>query len=191
MSVFGLKRREKNTKGSRYPKRQKVSTVQTPPRRSFTLPLTSEDDGNDSEDDEDDVDDADYEHDKDYCDDRALSPPSTGESDEGMIQNGCEDEKVDLEMFIPVLLPRKYLCYLLPQRTEHSALTRDNSRMAKRNLAPVQGTRRRFTTDDDKLLLELRERDLSWQVIHEHYFPARSTNSLQVHYCTKLSQTRR
>jgi hypothetical protein len=63
---------------------------------------------------------------------------------------------------------------------------------SKQKTTPVHSMRTRYTINDDKLLLELKEeRGMSWQEIQEHYFPRRSTNSLRVHYYTKLSQTRR
>ncbi|KAL7755448.1 hypothetical protein ACKLNR_014546 [Fusarium oxysporum f. sp. zingiberi] len=49
-----------------------------------------------------------------------------------------------------------------------------------------QGTRQRFTPEEDKLLIELKEnKELTWKQIAE-YFPERSSGSVQVRYSTKL-----
>ncbi|KAH8743032.1 hypothetical protein F5883DRAFT_594410 [Diaporthe sp. PMI_573] len=50
-----------------------------------------------------------------------------------------------------------------------------------------------FTPEQDRLIVELKEGHgkLSWTEIHRQFstiFPARSLNTLQVHYCTKLKR---
>ncbi|KAI9769197.1 MAG: hypothetical protein M1840_004326 [Geoglossum simile] len=45
---------------------------------------------------------------------------------------------------------------------------------------------KRFTTEDDQRLVDLKEnKSMSWKQIAE-FFPGRSAGSLQVRYCTKL-----
>ncbi|KAJ5712947.1 uncharacterized protein N7483_010128 [Penicillium malachiteum] len=52
--------------------------------------------------------------------------------------------------------------------------------------APVKGQRRSYSTDEEKLLVQLKEREnLTWKEIATH-FPGRKWSSLQVHYSTKL-----
>lgn len=49
-----------------------------------------------------------------------------------------------------------------------------------------RGPKLKFTTEDDQLLVELKEHQaLTWKQIAEH-FPGRSSGTLQVRYCTKL-----
>lgn len=44
----------------------------------------------------------------------------------------------------------------------------------------------KFTTEDDQLLIELKEKkNLTWKQIAD-FFPGRSSGTLQVRYCTKL-----
>ncbi|KAG4423697.1 hypothetical protein IFR04_003122 [Cadophora malorum] len=52
---------------------------------------------------------------------------------------------------------------------------------------PVRNTR--FSSEDDKLLLQLKEKGLSWDEISDH-FPGRSKGTLQVHYSTKLKDNK-
>lgn len=49
-----------------------------------------------------------------------------------------------------------------------------------------RGPKPRFTPDDDRLIIELKEeKKLSWKQIAD-FFPGRSNQTLQVRYCTKL-----
>lgn len=49
-----------------------------------------------------------------------------------------------------------------------------------------KGPKLKFTTDDDQLLIELKEKkNLTWKQIAD-FFPGRSSGTLQVRYCTKL-----
>ncbi|PSN58639.1 hypothetical protein BS50DRAFT_447164, partial [Corynespora cassiicola Philippines] len=49
-----------------------------------------------------------------------------------------------------------------------------------------RGYRRRFTFDDDRLLVDLKEKNhLTWKQIAD-FLPGRSSSSLKVRYCTKL-----
>ncbi|KAH6883902.1 hypothetical protein B0T10DRAFT_137140 [Thelonectria olida] len=54
----------------------------------------------------------------------------------------------------------------------------------------ASASRTHYTTEEDDLLLELKERErLAWPEIHRRFtktYPARSVQSLQVHYSTKL-----
>ena len=57
--------------------------------------------------------------------------------------------------------------------------------------ARPNGPKLRFTSDDDALLINLKETDnLTWRQIAD-FFPSRSSGTLQVRYCTKLSQGHR
>jgi len=53
-----------------------------------------------------------------------------------------------------------------------------------------RNTRRTYTTEEDGLLIKLKEQEgLSWAEIHQSFcdsFENRSKESLQVRYCTKL-----
>ena len=60
----------------------------------------------------------------------------------------------------------------------------------RNSLACTSAQRSHFLPDDDKLLIELKERDcLPWRKIAE-YFPGRMKNSLQTHYYKKLKNQR-
>ncbi|KAF4120318.1 SANT protein [Geosmithia morbida] len=49
-----------------------------------------------------------------------------------------------------------------------------------------KGPKLKFTSDDDQLLIELKEKkNLTWKQIAD-FFPGRSSGTLQVRYCTKL-----
>jgi hypothetical protein len=49
-----------------------------------------------------------------------------------------------------------------------------------------RGPKLKFTPEDDKLVIDLKEsKDLTWKQIAE-FFPGRSAGTLQVRYCTKL-----
>ena len=49
-----------------------------------------------------------------------------------------------------------------------------------------RGPKLKFTTEDDQLLIELKEqKNLTWKQIAD-FFPGRSSGTLQVRYCTKL-----
>lgn len=51
---------------------------------------------------------------------------------------------------------------------------------------PLPHKRKQFTTDDDSLLVDLKEnRRLTWKQI-EDFFPGRKSGTLQVRYCTRL-----
>lgn len=53
-------------------------------------------------------------------------------------------------------------------------------------VAPVKERHRSYSTDEDLLLVELKEqKNLTWKEIARH-FPRRTSSSLQVHYSTKL-----
>lgn len=55
-----------------------------------------------------------------------------------------------------------------------------------RSAEKPQRNKSKFTSEDDALLLELKEsRNLTWKHIAE-FFPKRSPGTLQVRYCTKL-----
>ena len=76
-------------------------------------------------------------------------------------------------------------CYsLLFQQDEvGQRLQPSNSSYAPR---PARRCRQRFTAEEDRLLIKLKETDaLSWEKIVE-FFPSRSPGTLQVRYCTKL-----
>ncbi|KAF8455834.1 putative transcriptional activator Myb [Terfezia claveryi] len=52
--------------------------------------------------------------------------------------------------------------------------------------ARPRGPKLKFTTEDDQLLVDLKEnKALTWKQIAE-FFPGRSSGTLQVRYCTKL-----
>lgn len=52
--------------------------------------------------------------------------------------------------------------------------------------AMPKGPKLKFTREDDALLVQLKEtNDLAWKQI-AHFFPGRSSGTLQVRYCTKL-----
>lgn len=52
--------------------------------------------------------------------------------------------------------------------------------------AKPNGPKLKFTTEDDALLIDLKEsKRLTWKSIAE-FFPGRSSGTLQVRYCTKL-----
>lgn len=52
--------------------------------------------------------------------------------------------------------------------------------------ARPKGPKLKFTTEDDQLLIELKEqKNLTWKQIAD-FFPGRSSGTLQVRYCTKL-----
>jgi len=74
----------------------------------------------------------------------------------------------------------------------HSATASVKPRNLKRKSALAKATGTRYTEEDDKQLLELKEeRGMSWQEIQREYFPQREMNSLQVHYCTKVNPKRK
>ncbi|OBT43225.1 hypothetical protein VE00_06405 [Pseudogymnoascus sp. WSF 3629] len=184
-----------NTQGLRYPKRKRASIIDKTPvhqsqsKRQRLSPPYSENDTSSSEDD--DEDDADYELNETRNNGYVSSPSSACDSEERPVQVVCGDDIVNPEMLIPVYIPQKYLRYLALQQSMHSATTRVKSRNLKRKSASVKATGTRYTEDDDKQLLELKEeRGMSWQEIQREYFPQREINSLQVHYCTKVNPKR-
>jgi hypothetical protein len=74
----------------------------------------------------------------------------------------------------------------------HSTTTRVKPCNLKRKPTLVKATGTRYTKDDNRQLLELKEeRGMSWQEIQREYFPQREINSLQVHYCTKVNPKRK
>jgi hypothetical protein len=49
-----------------------------------------------------------------------------------------------------------------------------------------RGPKLKFTSEDDQLLIDLKEKkNLAWKQIAD-FFPGRSSGTLQVRYCTKL-----
>lgn len=49
-----------------------------------------------------------------------------------------------------------------------------------------RGPKLKFTTEDDQLLIDLKEnKSLTWKQIAD-FFPGRTSGTLQVRYCTKL-----
>lgn len=53
---------------------------------------------------------------------------------------------------------------------------------------PPRQPKAKFSENDDKLLIDLKEnKSLSWRQIAE-FFPGRSSGTLQVRYCTKLTR---
>jgi hypothetical protein len=186
-----------STQGLRYPKRKRASIVdktaahQSQSKRQRLSPPDSENDSSSSEDDDDD--DADYELNETRNDDGYVSSPSSAcDSEERPVQSVCSDEIINPEMLIPVYIPQKYLRYLALQQSMHSATARVKSRNLERKPESVKATGTRYTEDDDRQLLELKEeRGMSWQEIQREYFPQREINSLQVHYCTKVNSKRK
>ncbi|KAJ5522961.1 hypothetical protein N7513_003338 [Penicillium frequentans] len=64
--------------------------------------------------------------------------------------------------------------------------TKIGKRVARGGSTPVKGQRRSYSTDEDILLVKLKEeKNLSWEEITRH-FPGRKSSSLQVHYFSKL-----
>ncbi|KAJ5726491.1 uncharacterized protein N7483_007848 [Penicillium malachiteum] len=64
--------------------------------------------------------------------------------------------------------------------------TRISKRVTRGCTAPVKGRRRSYSTDEETLLVQLKERkNLTWKEIATH-FPGRKWSSLQVHYSEKL-----
>jgi hypothetical protein len=189
-SIAATREGTRNTQGPRYPKRKRASIVdktarQSQSKRQRLSPPDSENDSSSEDDDEDDEDDADYEQNETRNNDHALSPSSA--CDQGL----CDDDIVNPEMLIPVYIPQKYLQYLARQPSMNFETTRVKSGNLKRKPAfKAPGTR--YTEDDDKQLLELKEeRGMSWQETQKEYFPDRVINSLQVHYCTKVNPKRK
>ena len=184
----------RNTEGLRYSKRKRASIVdktahQSQSKRQRLSPPDSE---NDSSSEDDDEDDADYELNETRNNGYVSSPSSACDSEERPVKAVCGDDIVNPEMLIPVYIPQKYLRYLALQQSVHSAIARVKSRHCKRKSALVKATGTRYTEDDDKQLLELKEeRGMSWQEIQREYFPQREINSLQVHYCTKVNPKRK
>ncbi|OBT50903.1 hypothetical protein VE04_08345 [Pseudogymnoascus sp. 24MN13] len=129
------------------------------------------------------------------CDEarRGMQPSSSAcDSEERPVQAVCGEDIVNPEMLIPIYIPQKYLRYLELQQSMHSATARVKSRHLKRKSASAKATGTRYTEDDDKQLLELREeRGMSWQEIQREYFPQRAINSLQVRFCTKVNPKRK
>lgn len=185
----------RNTEGLRYSKRKRASIVdktahQSQSRRQRLSPPDSESGSSSSEDD--DEDDADYELNETRNNGYVSSPFSACDSEERPIQSVCTDDIANPEMLIPVYIPQKYLRHLALQQSMHSATAKVKSPNLKRKPASVKATGTRYTKDDDKQLLELKEeRGLSWQEIQREYFPQREINSLQVHYCTKVNPKRK
>jgi hypothetical protein len=162
---------------------------QSQSKRQCLLPPDSENDSSSSEDD--DEDDADYERNETRNNGHVPSPSSGCDSDERLVQGVCDDDIANPEMLIPVYIPQKYLQYLVLQPSMNSETTRVKSPNLKRKPTSVKATGTRYTEDDDKLLLELKEdRGMSWQDIRREYFQQREINSLQVHYCTKVNPKR-
>ena len=63
---------------------------------------------------------------------------------------------------------------------------RDSERLPVQERAvSIPARKVKFSREDDKLLLQLKEDGLSWDEISDH-FPERSKGTLQVHYSTKL-----
>ena len=184
-----------NMQGLRYPKRKRASIAdkiahQSQSKRQRLSPPDSESESSSSEDD--DEDDADYEL-NETRNNGYVSPPSPAyDSEKRPVQSICSDDIVNPEMLIPVYIPQKYLRHLAFQQSMHSATAGVKSRNLKRKPASVKATGTRYTEDDDRELLELKEeRGMSWQEIQREYFPQREINSLQVHYCTKVNPKRK
>ncbi|KAJ6126123.1 hypothetical protein N7471_010616 [Penicillium samsonianum] len=58
--------------------------------------------------------------------------------------------------------------------------------LSRPNTAVISGKPRRYTSDENALLVRLKEKEaMSWPEITTH-FPGRNMSSLQVHYSTKL-----
>lgn len=189
-----------NTQGLRYPKRKRASIVdkiahQSQSKRQRLSPPDSENDNSSSEgssSEDDDEDDADYELNETRNNGYVSSPSPAYDSEERPVQSVCSDDIVNPEMLIPVYIPQKYLQYLAIQQSMHSATARVKSRNLERKPASAKATGTRYTEDDDRQLLELKEeRGMSWQEIQREYFPQREINSLQVHYCTKVNPKRK
>ena len=184
----------RNTEGLRYSKRKRASIIdktahQSQSKRQRLSPPDSESGSSSSEDD--DEDDADYELNETRNNGYVSSPFSACDS-ERPVQSVCTDDIANPEMLIPVYIPQKYLRHLALQQSMHSATARVKSPNLKRKPVSVNATGTRYTKDDDKQLLELKEeRGLSWQEIQREYFPQREINSLQVHYCTKVNPKRK
>ncbi|KFY80896.1 hypothetical protein V499_00281 [Pseudogymnoascus sp. VKM F-103] len=195
LSLAATRDGAENTEGLRYSKRKRASIVdktahQSQSKRQRLSPPDSE---NDSSSEDDDEDDADYELNETRNDDGYVSSASSAcDSEERPVQAVCGEDIVNPEMLIPIYIPQKYLRYLALQQSMHSATARVKSRHLKRKSASAKATGTRYTEDDDKQLLELREeRGMSWQEIQREYFPQREINSLQVHFCTKVNPKRR
>jgi hypothetical protein len=183
------------TQGLRHPKRKRASIVdktahQSQSKRQRLSPPDSENESSSSEDD--DEDDADYELNETRNNGYVSSPSPAYDSEERPVQSVRSDDIVNPEMLIPVYIPQKYLRYLAFQQSMQSATASVKSRNLKRKPASVKATGTRYTEDDDRQLLELKEeRGMSWQEIQREYFPKREINSLQVHYCTKVNPKRK
>lgn len=180
-----------NTQDVRYPRRKRASIVdktahKSQSKRQRLSPPDSENETSSSEDD--DEDDADYELNETRNSGYVSSPSPACDSEEQAVQNVCSNDIVNPDMLIPVYIPQKYLRYLAPQQTMHSATARVKSRNLGRKPESAKATWTRYTDDDDRQLVELRkERGMSWQDIQREYFPDRDVNSLQVHFCTKVN----
>ncbi|ELR08386.1 hypothetical protein VC83_03528 [Pseudogymnoascus destructans] len=184
-----------NTQGLRYPKRNRASIVaktahQSQSKRQRLSPPDSENESTSSEDN--DEDDADYELNETRNNGYVSSPSPGCDAEERLVQSVCTDDIVNPDMLIPVYIPKKYLRYLAFQQNMQSVTASVKSRNLKRKSASVKATGTRYTEDDDRQLLELREeRGMSWQEIQREYFPKREINSLQIHYCTKVNPKRK
>ncbi|CZT41151.1 uncharacterized protein RSE6_00859 [Rhynchosporium secalis] len=74
----------------------------------------------------------------------------------------------------------------IPRSVSNSRERRDSEQLLVQERAlnrPAKNSR--FSSEDDKLLLHLKRKGLSWDEISDH-FPERSKGTLQVHYSTKL-----
>jgi hypothetical protein len=99
---------------------------------------------------------------------------------------------------------QEYHAHTLPNQGHRSKMPRmgdvDSSSMLEQSGAPSvvgmegmpppaprpRGPKLKFTTEDDQLLVDLKEnKSLTWKQIAE-FFPGRSSGTLQVRYCTKL-----
>jgi hypothetical protein len=74
----------------------------------------------------------------------------------------------------------------IPRSVSSSIDRRDSERLSVQERTMCRPVRNsRFSSQEDKLLLQLKEEGLSWDEISDR-FPERSKGTLQVHYSTKL-----
>ena len=132
---------------------------------------------------------------------------SANPSDQGIGQSSSvstrESAEIPIRGFMTLKTFKSEVVYCLTFSQElslytHESVTGDGSqgegrmdkgRPPRRDSALCRtGKRCHFSSDDDALLVQLKEKEgLSWDEITDH-FPGRSKGALQVHYCTKLKQ---
>ncbi|KAI9782550.1 MAG: hypothetical protein M1816_001847 [Peltula sp. TS41687] len=106
---------------------------------------------------------------------------------------GCQ--VVGSEQFLTIHISKEYLHHFLPSQVSLSS-RKGATIIAKkaRTVTSVSQRRRtwsRFTPEEDKRLIELKNQGLSWKAIQQQHFKERSIGTLQVHYCTKLQKQKR